>query len=72
MKSAHSKSPQYFKGKKVKKTNKHKQSNKRMGRKDGAKKKKRRYGKKNPVGLRTHKIELLVPYKRYKVENTSE
>ena len=42
-----------------------------MGRKDGAKKKKR-YGKKNPVGLRTHKIELLVPYKRYKVENTSE
>ena len=42
-----------------------------MGRKDGAKKKKIRE-KKNPVGLRTHKIELLARYRRYKVENTSE
>ena len=39
MKSAYSKSPQCFKGKKVKKRT-NKQTNKRMGRKDGAKKKK--------------------------------
>lgn len=51
-----------------------------MGGKDGAKKKSQAWpnliaedaGKKIPVGLRTHKIELLVRYRRYKVENTSQ
>ena len=51
-----------------------------MGGKDGAKKKLQAWPdliaedtrKKNPVGLRTHKIELLVRYRRYKAENTSE
>ena len=51
-----------------------------MGGKDGAKKncrpglilEQKIQEKKNPVGLRTHKIELLVRYRRYKAENTSE
>ena len=79
MKSAHSKSPQCFKGKKFeKRTNTNNQTvewGERMERK-----KSQAWpdliaedtGKKIPVGLRTQKIELLVRYRRYKVENISE
>lgn len=79
MKSAHNKSPQCFKGKKVKKrTNTNNQTNEWRERME--QKKSQAWpdliaedtGKKIPVGLRTHKIELLVRYRRYKVENTSQ